>query len=246
MSGKEVCAPGTLHRLLASRGAQGLIVDGILNETHAQIIAHLGLPYVIAGNMPINRSYPQIRFAVGAMVRRAVNMLTDRYPDLPVVMIIDAPAYHFRKEALSAYRQAIRASAQTRPIVVAWTGDIDGKLRELAAAEGRRFAVITVQRDLEPLFKFYRQARVAPADQIIVQIASPEMVPPEERAGRFFIPVSGERIMTEAARTKTCLEVNANFHRLDLADILCRKARGDAAAEVQILVAGRMDSCPAD
>jgi DNA polymerase (family 10) len=32
-------------------------------------------------------------------------------------------------------------------------------------------------------------------------------------------------VMKEAARTRTCLEVNSNFHRLDLNDILCRKAR---------------------
>ncbi len=32
-------------------------------------------------------------------------------------------------------------------------------------------------------------------------------------------------VMKEAARTRTCLEVNANFHRLDLNDTLCRKAR---------------------
>jgi DNA polymerase (family 10) len=34
-----------------------------------------------------------------------------------------------------------------------------------------------------------------------------------------------EEIMKEAARTRTCLEVNSNFHRLDLNDIHCRKAR---------------------
>jgi DNA polymerase (family 10) len=34
-----------------------------------------------------------------------------------------------------------------------------------------------------------------------------------------------DEIMKEAARTRTCLEVNANFHRLDLSDVLCRKAR---------------------
>ena len=34
-----------------------------------------------------------------------------------------------------------------------------------------------------------------------------------------------DEIMKEAVRTRTCLEVNANFHRLDLNDIHCRKAR---------------------
>ena len=32
-------------------------------------------------------------------------------------------------------------------------------------------------------------------------------------------------VMTEAARTHTCLEVNAHYYRLDLNDVLCRKAR---------------------
>ncbi len=34
-----------------------------------------------------------------------------------------------------------------------------------------------------------------------------------------------DAIMKEAARTRTCLEVNSNFHRLDLNDTHCRKAR---------------------
>ncbi len=34
-----------------------------------------------------------------------------------------------------------------------------------------------------------------------------------------------DAVMKEAARTRTCLEVNANFHRLDLNDLHCRKAR---------------------
>jgi DNA polymerase (family 10) len=34
-----------------------------------------------------------------------------------------------------------------------------------------------------------------------------------------------DEVMKEAARTRTCLEVNANFHRLDLNDFHCRKAR---------------------
>ena len=34
-----------------------------------------------------------------------------------------------------------------------------------------------------------------------------------------------DEVMKEAARTRTCLEVNSNFHRLDLNDVHCRKAR---------------------
>jgi DNA polymerase (family X) len=34
-----------------------------------------------------------------------------------------------------------------------------------------------------------------------------------------------DAVMKEAGRTRTCLEVNSNFHRLDLNDFHCRKAR---------------------
>jgi DNA polymerase (family 10) len=34
-----------------------------------------------------------------------------------------------------------------------------------------------------------------------------------------------DAVMKEAARTRTCLEVNSNYHRLDLSDLHCRKAR---------------------
>jgi DNA polymerase (family 10) len=37
--------------------------------------------------------------------------------------------------------------------------------------------------------------------------------------------VDFDRVMTEAVRTRTCLEVNAHYYRLDLNDVLCRKAR---------------------
>jgi len=40
-------------------------------------------------------------------------------------------------------------------------------------------------------------------------------------------------VMAEAARTRTCLEVNAHYHRLDLNDVLCKKAR-DAGVQVII------------
>jgi len=37
--------------------------------------------------------------------------------------------------------------------------------------------------------------------------------------------VDFDRVMAEAVRTHTCLEVNAHYYRLDLNDVLCRKAR---------------------
>ena len=42
-----------------------------------------------------------------------------------------------------------------------------------------------------------------------------------------------DEVMSEAARTGTCLEVNAHYHRLDLGDVLCRKAR-EAGVKVVI------------
>lgn len=42
-----------------------------------------------------------------------------------------------------------------------------------------------------------------------------------------------DAIMAAAVRTRTCLEVNAHYHRLDLNDVLCRKAR-DAGVRVVI------------
>jgi DNA polymerase (family 10) len=38
--------------------------------------------------------------------------------------------------------------------------------------------------------------------------------------------------MAEARRTRTCLELNAHYHRLDLNDVLCRKAREAGVALV--------------
>ena len=118
----------------------------------------------------------------------------------PIVIGVNCARHHFMKEALTAYRQAIRAAPQGRPIIVEWTGDVEGKLNAVADAEGARFAMILPENDLAPLRKFYRAHRVAPADQIIVQIFSPEMIPSPERADRYFIPASGEKIMTEAIR----------------------------------------------
>jgi len=42
-----------------------------------------------------------------------------------------------------------------------------------------------------------------------------------------------DAVMAEAARTRTCLEVNAHYYRLDINDVLCRKAR---EAGVKVIV----------
>jgi DNA-binding transcriptional regulator YhcF (GntR family) len=179
---------------------QGLLVNGIVSDAQARVIEKTDLPYLIVGNCAISRSLPQIRFAVGAMVRRAIDFLSKRHPGLPIIMGVNSARHHFMKEALMAYRQAIRAAPQARPIVVEWTGDVERKLNAVADAEGARFAMILPESDLAPLRKFYLAHRIAPANQIIVQIFSPEMIAPQERADRYFIPASGEKIMTEAIR----------------------------------------------
>jgi DNA-binding transcriptional regulator YhcF (GntR family) len=186
--------------VLQRNDIQGLLLNGIVNDAQARVIQNTDLPYLIVGNCAISRSLPQIRFAVGAMVRRAIDFLSKRHPGLPIVMGVNSARHHFMKEALMAYRQAIRAAPQSRPIAVEWTDDVYGKLDSVAKSDGARFAIILPENDLAPLMKFHRAHRIAPADQIIVQIFSPEMIAPQERADRYFIPASGEKIMTEAIR----------------------------------------------
>jgi DNA-binding transcriptional regulator YhcF (GntR family) len=199
MTSKELLE-GKLPGLLQSPVVQALLVDGMLTEPHVRIIREAGLPFLVVGNWAVSRAFPQIRFAIGAMVRRAIEFLQSRQPEVPIVMAVHVSSFAYRKEALASYRQAIRASAQKRALVVEWHGDIQGKLNQLVASGCPRFNVILVDRNVAPLMRFVVAQKPPTAGPLIVQISSPEVVEPAERAGHYFIPCSSERIMTEGAR----------------------------------------------
>ncbi len=76
----------------------------------------------------------------------------------------------------------------------------------------------------------FRQDRASLTARIIKAMQNPHVRVIGHPTGRLLgdrdaYDLDFDEIMTEAARTHTCLEVNANFHRLDLSDVLCRKAR---------------------
>jgi DNA polymerase (family X) len=76
----------------------------------------------------------------------------------------------------------------------------------------------------------FRQDRAAMTARVVKAMHNPYVRVIGHPTGRLLgdrdaYDLDFDEIMTEAARTHTCLEVNANFHRLDLSDVLCRKAR---------------------
>ena len=76
----------------------------------------------------------------------------------------------------------------------------------------------------------FKQDRAALTSRIVKAMQNPYVRVIGHPTGRLIgdrdpYELDFDAIMTEAARTRTCLEVNANFHRLDLGDVLCRKAR---------------------
>jgi DNA polymerase (family X) len=76
----------------------------------------------------------------------------------------------------------------------------------------------------------FKQDRASLTDRIVKAMKNPYVRVIGHPTGRLLgdrdaYDLDFDTIMKEAARTRTCLEVNANFHRLDLGDFLCRKAR---------------------
>jgi len=76
----------------------------------------------------------------------------------------------------------------------------------------------------------FRQDRASLTARIVKAMQNPHVRvighPTERLLGdRDAYDIDFDEIMTQAALTRTCLEVNSNFHRLDLSDVLCRKAR---------------------
>jgi hypothetical protein len=86
---------------------------------------------------------------------------------------------------------------------VEWTGNSFKALTALADSECARFTVLTCERELAALTRFYQSVKTPLVDQVICQINSPEMVTADDRRTRFFIPVSSEAIMPEAVRVLT-------------------------------------------
>jgi len=76
----------------------------------------------------------------------------------------------------------------------------------------------------------FKQDRASLTARVVTAMQNPHVRVIGHPTGRLLGDREGydldfDEVMKEAARTRTCLEVNANFHRLDLSDVLCRKAR---------------------
>ena len=76
----------------------------------------------------------------------------------------------------------------------------------------------------------FKQDRASLTARVVAAMQNPHVRVIGHPTGRLLGDREGydldfDEVMKEAARTRTCLEVNANFHRLDLSDVLCRKAR---------------------
>jgi DNA polymerase (family 10) len=76
----------------------------------------------------------------------------------------------------------------------------------------------------------FRQDRATLTERVIKAMQNPYVRVIGHPTGRLLTDrepydLDFDTVMREAARTRTCLEVNSNFHRLDLSDALCRKAR---------------------
>jgi DNA polymerase (family X) len=76
----------------------------------------------------------------------------------------------------------------------------------------------------------FRMDRDAMTARVVTAIQNPHVRAIGHPTGRLIgdrdaYDLDFDAVMREAARTRTCLEVNSNFHRLDLSDVLCRKAR---------------------
>lgn len=83
-----------------------------------------------------------------------------------------------------------------------------------------------------------RQDRKTMTDRVIRAMGNPHVRVIGHPTGRLLgdreaYDLDFDAVMAEAARTHTCLEVNAHYHRLDLNDVLCKKAR-EAGVKVVI------------
>ena len=76
----------------------------------------------------------------------------------------------------------------------------------------------------------FRQDKETMTERVVRAIRNPHVRVIGHPTGRLIgdrdsYELDFDRVMAEAARTGTCLEVNAHYYRLDLNDVLCRKAR---------------------
>ncbi len=76
----------------------------------------------------------------------------------------------------------------------------------------------------------FRQDRATLTNRVVRAMQNPHVRVIGHPTGRLLgdrdaYDLDFDEVMKEAVRTRTCLEVNSNFHRLDLNDVLCRKAR---------------------
>ncbi len=182
----------------------------------------------IAGDLHMHTDWTDGKYSAGEMVEAARQRgykyvaITDHSKSLGVAGGLsdeDLMRHTEEAHALDEKYSDIRVLAGTE-VDIRMDGSLDYSDELLAKLD---FVVASVHSG-------FRMDREAMTSRIVKAMENPHVHVIGHPTGRLLgdreaYDLDFDVLMREAARTRTCLEVNSNFHRLDLSDALCRKAR---------------------
>jgi DNA polymerase (family 10) len=202
--------------------------QGEMEAAAAGRLPNLIQPQDIAGDLHMHTTWTDGKYSCEEMVEAARQRglkyiaITDHSKSLGVAGgLSDADLMRHTDEvrALDAKYSDIRVLAGTE-VDIRQDGSLDYSDELLAKLD---FVVASVHSG-------FRMDRAAMTARVVQAMQNPHVRAIGHPTGRLIgdresYDLDFDILMREASRTRTCLEVNSNYHRLDLSDTLCRKAR---------------------
>ncbi len=235
----------------------------VAGETEEEIFAKLGLPYIppvlredlgeieaaangslpqlvaledIQGDLHMHTTWSDGKYSVEEMIEASRKRgykyvaITDHSKSLGV-------AGGLSDEDLLRHTEEVRsAAAKYSDIRVLAGTEVD--IRQDGSLDYSDDLLEKLDFVVASLHSGFKQDRASLTERVVKAMQNPHVRVIGHPTGRLLgdrdaYELDFDAVMKEAVRTRTCLEVNANFHRLDLSDFLCRKA-GDVGVRLII------------
>ena len=190
---------GKLPPVLRNELTQGVLFDGVVQEFHLKIARQLDLPFLVVGDHPIGREYPQIKFACKQIAGRSVDFLY-KLNDQPVLILLEPFRLHFTKELYAGYSQAVAKYDQVRPILQTCDDDGYTGMHNLLKQGYKKFSLITTDKMLRGVLQVYAEQSISIEENPILTIGNPRRLSAWERRETYLAPLSAEHIALEASR----------------------------------------------
>lgn len=168
--------------ILQSRKIDGALIDGFVHNFHCASLEKIALPYVVVGNHPVDRRYPQVKHDFVKTTANCVAHANALAPGAPVALLVEPFRLYYTNEIYTGYERGIAALAQPRPLLFPCPDDAGENAVDMLVQQQDRFSIVTTPVIMRRVLRRYRELSLSPERCPIVVVGSDDRLSPEDAA----------------------------------------------------------------